>query len=139
MINSNGDDREWTWSNGVAQYQYSMKNSADDWLLTPPIKLTKGSKYVFSYKAMSKDSKYPEKMEVLYGEGTTLENLKDTLLKETILPSAWTKYKNEIIIEKDGIYTFAFHAVSDAYMDCLYLTDINVDVYPLKHQEHQQD
>ena len=88
VINSNGDDREWTWSNGVAQYQYSMKNSADDWLLTPPIKLTKGSKYVFSYKAMSKDSKYPEKMEVLYGEGTTLENLKDTLLKETILPSA---------------------------------------------------
>ena len=49
VINSNGDDREWTWSNGVAQYQYSMKNSADDWLLTPPIKLTKGSKYVFSY------------------------------------------------------------------------------------------
>ena len=86
----------------------------------------------FSYKAMSKDSKYPEKMEVLYGEGTTLENLKDTLLKETILPSAWTKYKNEIIIEKDGIYTFAFHAVSDAYMDCLYLTDINVDVYPFE-------
>mgnify|MGYP002904417539 FL=1 len=42
VVDVNNDNKTWTYSNGTVRYAYHMKNNADDWLITPPLKLKKG-------------------------------------------------------------------------------------------------
>ena len=45
VVDVNNDNKTWTYSNGTVRYAYHMKNNADDWLITPPLKLKKGYMY----------------------------------------------------------------------------------------------
>ena len=47
VVDVNNDNKTWTYSNGTVRYAYHMKNNADDWLITPPLKLKKGYMYEF--------------------------------------------------------------------------------------------
>jgi len=49
VVDVNNDNKTWTYSNGTVRYAYHMKNNADDWLITPPLKLKRGYMYEFSF------------------------------------------------------------------------------------------
>ena len=125
---ANTDGDTWTYSSRVksALYEFSKDNKADDWLITPPIKLEKNKIYTVSFDANSGIASYPERMEVMYGTGAEPAKLTQTLMPATVLPRAVTTYSYDIVMTEDDNVNFGFHAISDANMYQLTLDNIKV-------------
>ena len=132
VIDANNDGCTWslyTYSDGTgyARYSYSKTNKADDWLLTPPLKLESGKEYIVSFEAANYQSKYPETLEVKYGVGSDPTIYNGVLLEPTMLPSAqYTKYTSSIAPEADGSVKIGFHCTSDPYKYFLLLRNVTV-------------
>ncbi len=132
VIDANNDGCTWslyTYSDGTgyARYSYSKTNKADDWLLTPPLKLETGKEYIVSFEAASYQSRYPESIEVKYGAGSDPTTYKGVLLEPTKLYSAaYTTYSKAIVADADGSIKIGFHSISDPYLMYLMLRNITV-------------
>ena len=130
-INVNGGNT-WTYnSSGYAQYQYETNNAANDWLVTAPVTLEAGKKYLFSIKTWARNSSYPERLEVRMANANTAAELSagTTVISSTTVTasssSPLTLYK-EVIISETGNYYFGIHAISDADMFYLYVDDLSI-------------
>ncbi len=53
IINNNNDDKTWRFSNGVARYEYSVSYAADDWMISPKVKLSPERMYKISFTGKS--------------------------------------------------------------------------------------
>lgn len=132
VVDANNDGCTWslyTYSDGTgyARYTYSKTNKADDWLLTPPLKLESGKEYLVSFEAANYQSKYPESIEVKYGVGSDPTTYKSVLLDSTELPSAqYTKYTKALVPDADGNIKIGFHCISNPYKYFLLLRNITV-------------
>lgn len=132
VIDANNDGSTWelySYSDGTgyARYRYNTKNAADDWLLTPPLKLEAGKEYIVSFEAANYQSKYAEKIEVKYGAGSDPTQYTGVLLAPTELQgAAYTTYTNSIVPTTDGNIKIGFHCISNAYKMYLMLRNITV-------------
>ena len=127
IIDKNNDGSTWSFSDGLAYYQYNMYNDADDWLISPAISLKAGEKYQFSIDAMGYyTAYYPERVEVLMG--TDPLNLKTVVIPATDI--TWddpvTLTSEDIAVSADGEYYFGIHAISDANMYYLFVDNFEV-------------
>lgn len=133
IIDSNNDDNTWEYyagdNNSYVRYRYSSANKADDWLITPAIRVEKGKAYVVKFKARSNITYYMERLEVKYGKGNTAAAMTHELLPATDLAGeGFVEYSKEIQATEDGTLHIGFHAISDANRYSLDLDDISVDV-----------
>ena len=133
ILDENNDSRTWMYDATTAStyYNFSEKNDADDWLISPPINYKKGVTYELTFKAYSSLADYPEAMQVRFGDGRTPESQSKLLLDMPEIPGASEatpvqQYKAEFTPEADGVYYYSFHAVTEAYHGFLYLFDIRV-------------
>ena len=131
IIDNNNDDSKWGFSKlgenqGVASYKYSADNNADDWLITPPIKVEKGKVYTIKFKARSYLPSYAERLEVKCGSDCSVAGMTTEVLPATTLPGDYQEFEKEITADKDGNLYIGFHAVSEKNMYLLYLDDISV-------------
>ena len=128
VVNSNGDEKTWEYDafSQSAVYRYSEDFAADDWLITPPLKLEKGKIYSVSYAANSYLNNFPERMEVKYGKAADPAQLTEVLQEPQTLPEGKTSFQYDIIPSEDMEVYVGFHAMSDANMFRLYLDDIRV-------------
>lgn len=112
----------------VIRYHYNKTNAADDWLITPPIKLKAGHSYTFSIAAASASKYYPERFEVKMGQGTTVGAMTTGIIGSTdVTDPTFTDYKGSTgVIAEDGEYNFGIHAISDAYEEYLTIDSITV-------------
>lgn len=128
VLDCNNDNSTWTYtpdSNPAVSYVYSKTNKADDWLITPPMKVEKGKVYHVSFNY--KNSGYTERMEVKYGSGATVESMSGDIMPATdINNSEYANYKKDITVQEDGMLYIGFHAISDADNYRLYVDDISV-------------
>lgn len=117
VIDSNKDGKTWIFSadNGT-YYGYSSANAADDWLISPAIKLEAGKKYHFAIDAASASTSFPEVFEVLIGTEPKASALKQSVLPATeVAVTEYTTYENEAVeVAETGYYHFGIHAISDA-------------------------
>lgn len=127
VIDGNNDGSKWTRDQTTAKYTYNFYNKADDWLLTPPLKLSAGHEYTFSIKAKKGLAKYREKLMLAYGEGTDVSrytSLSDSIVITSVEDSVISR---KVAVSKDGIYRFGIHAVSDANQYVVYVSGVAVD------------
>lgn len=127
VVNVNADANTWKKEGKYAKYVYNFYNKADDWLLTPPVKLKGGQDYTFSITAKKGIDKYREKIMLGYGESTdvtTFKSMSDSIHITSMEDSLITR---TVKIEHDGVYRFGVHAVSDANMFCIYIGSIGID------------
>lgn len=118
VIDANGDNSTWKWSsqNG-AYYGYDSNNDANDYLITSPIRMKAGQKYVVTISAKAMTDEYPERFEVLAGKAATVEALTETVIEPTVVTSdSFDDYTGTFSPAEDGIYVIAIHAISDANM-----------------------
>lgn len=117
-------------------YHFDPMSSAnnkpkDDWLISPPIRLENGTRYIMSFSASSLMLTMPERLEVKLGKGLDPANFTKTVFEPTIIENAqswtWHTYTVEIEVEETADYRFGFHAMSDAGMFKLGLDDIRID------------
>ena len=130
VIDSNSDGKTWIFSadNGT-YYGYSSANAADDWLISPAIKLEAGKKYHFAIDAASASTSYPEVFEVLIGTEPKASALKQSVLAATQVASKeFATYENETVeVAETGYYHFGIHAISDANMWNLFVANFLVE------------
>lgn len=114
VIDTNHDGITWRQSYGVAAYAYSDDNDADDWLVTPPIRLEQGKVYDLGY-TLQGGAYYTERYAVAYGEGTDPTTYATLVAPTDIAPSATaSEQSHSLTVPKTGDYSLAFHALSPA-------------------------
>lgn len=115
VIDSNNDGKTWVFSaaNGT-YYGYSSTNAADDWLISPAIKLEAGKKYHFAIDAATASTSYPETFEVLIGTEAKVSALTQSVLTATkIVSKEFATFENEAVeVAETGYYHFGIHAIS---------------------------
>ncbi len=117
VIDSNKDGKTWGFSADYGTcYSYSSANAADDWLISPAIKLEAGKKYHFAIDAKAAGASFPEKFEVLLGTEAKASAFTQGVLPEvTVSSTEFATYENEeFSVAETGYYHFGIHATSDA-------------------------
>lgn len=117
VIDSNKDGSTWAFDASYgAYYHWNSSNNANDWLISPAIKLEAGKKYHFAIDAACALASYPEKFEVKIGAEPKASALTQTVLEEvTVTSTTHVTYENEqVSVTETGYYHFGIHATSDA-------------------------
>ena len=128
VIDSNNDGSTWAFDEDYgAFYNYNSSNAANDWLISPAVKLEAGKKYHFAIDA--KNNGYPEKFEVKLGAEAKASALTQTVLAETEVTSKdFVTFENEAVeVTETGYYHFGIHAISDADMFRLMVANFLVE------------
>lgn len=133
FIDANGDGSTWApgyTSNGGSPclaYKWNSTNAADDWAISPDIRMRKGMHYLVTFKVACQGSAFHEKIEAKWGQGKTVAAMTNDLVGVTEVKS-WNKVQleKEITVAEDGLYNIGFHAVSDKDKGQLYVDDIIV-------------
>ena len=128
VIDANNDDKTWYYDDAekAACYRYSVIDDADDWLLTPQLKLEKDKSYVVRFTARCAASYAPEVVEIAAGEGDIPTTYINILPATTIEHDAYGEHKTTFTPVKDGNYRIGFHAVSPANRFKLFIKGIHV-------------
>lgn len=123
VIDVNGDGRSWVFSIGSAYYSYSTSLDADDWLLTPPLSLKAGKKYLLSFNTRCASSTWPERIEVGVGQGLDPSTYDIVVDPVDVDFTDFRGYSEVVSVDADGDYYIGFHAISDADAFNLYVAD----------------
>lgn len=134
IINANNDGDLNTWSfpssSDYARYHYNDYAVADDWLITPGIKLEAGKAYRFAIDTWA--SFFDERVEVKMGTDKTAEAMTVPVIASTDV--TWRDddkhcLENKLItVDEDGYYYFGIHAISDEGQYFLYVNNLIVEV-----------
>lgn len=128
--NTNGGSTwEYNANEQAVDYEYdSEKKPADDWLISPPVKLEAGKTYRLSYKWKVMMKAYPESFEILLGSSSKSEAM-DRLLASHLKVSntAFQEADLAFTVDNDGAYYLGVHCISDSYMYILRIDDITID------------
>lgn len=139
IIDNNHDGMSWSFHDDTSRTFYDRsEKAADDWLVSPPLKFSKGKKYQLRYTYSSANWIDPsthkpvmEKMKVFYGTQSTPEKL-TTLIKdlgEFHTASEHYYYGKDIFTPNDAYGHIAFHACSDALKGQIFLKDVSLREY----------
>ena len=126
IIDANDDGTQWNPSMNAFSYFYSFVNSADDWVITPPIKLQTGYSYKFSFSIRAGSSYGTEKFATAYGQGTNPSAYTELTPVQELQESNYTTIEQTFEVASDGEYRFGVHALSDANQYGLYVTNFSV-------------
>lgn len=136
ILDSNGDNYTWAYAQNTnnAVYQYNMAEPADDWLISPAINYKKGKTYELSFMAYSSSLSYRESLQVTFGADKTPDAQENLLLDLPELPAhneegGQQVYRLQFTVPNDGVYYYAFHAVSEKFREYLYVDKIKVEEY----------
>ena len=130
IIDANNDGTTWGYNSmsGYVNYNWSMTNAADEWLITPAIHLPAGKAYTFTVKTRSFTATMPERIEVMMGTEATAEAMETVVIAPTEVASGdFVELTGNVWISEEGDYHFGIHAISDADNMMLAVDDIAVD------------
>ena len=138
-INCNADHIEWyrEWEFYIettdelipaAVYPYTSSTSADDWLITPPFRLSAGKKYTVSYTSLTDYAGAAPSLAIYLGTAPEAAAMTQTIEPKTDVTSLLpTKKTVDFETDKDGIYYIGFHACSEPDRSGIALTEIALD------------
>ena len=130
IIDGNNDGTTWGYNSmsGYVNYNWSMTNAADEWLITPAIHMPAGKAYTFTVKARSFTASMPERIEVKMGTEATAEAMQTVVIAPTeVATGDFIELKGDVWISTEGNYRFGVHAISDADNMMLAVDDIAVN------------
>lgn len=130
VIDANNDGKTWTFgSKSLPQYSYSSDNDADDWFVSPAVKLEAGKKYHFAIDAYAALASYPERLEVKMGTAPKASALTLSVIPSTDITwaTAETLENSNVSVEETGYYHFGIHAISDADNFNLYVANFLIE------------
>ena len=133
VLDSNDDGKTWSFSADYgAYYIYSSTNAANDWLISPAIKLEAGKKYHFAIDAKVAGANFPERFEVLLGTEAKASALTQSVIAATeVTAIEYVTYENAAVeVAETGYYHFGIHAISDADMFRLMVANFLVEAAP---------
>ena len=125
VIDANKDGKTWVWEDQCAKSSYSLKESMNDWLITPPLKFEADYIYTLRFKVLTRG--YKESFNVWYGTQPTVEGMTTEILETTVTDNTEMRQFEVRFRPSGGSGYLGFHHVSDAARFNFYLDDIEVD------------
>ena len=126
IIDANGDGAGWDWFSGQARMSFG-RNSVDDWLILPVMKLKADNAYTIRFSARCYNPSYPERVALYAGTSPTPEAMTSAIIKPTVLNQLEAMQLSGIFVpESDGEYYFGIHGCSDPYQYYIYIDDLSV-------------
>lgn len=136
VVDGNNDGKKWERYHKYYEYTGTTVDHAkmdahrehadDDHLLTPLLKLTKGSRYELKFTAKKEygDRKYDQQLRVLLAQ----QDKESVLVSDTILIDDvnFNVFFTEIVPQEDGIYQIDFHAISPANSASLLIDEVSL-------------
>lgn len=131
IIDGNSDNIVWMPSSdtGSARLYNNMSLDADDWLITPALRMETGKRYRLSFNTFGERKSYPEKIEVKMGTSPVPLAMTDVLLASTELRCTVENPQHfdiDIIPSSSGKFYIGFHGISKRDMFALHVADISV-------------
>lgn len=132
VIDGNNDQKTWNFnSNYGTNYTCSSSRAADDWLVSPAIRLESGKVYNFNIKAKCGISAYTEKFEVKASTTLDQESLNNGIV---ILPSTdvtsedFKSFGNmSVMVNETDDYYIGVHAISKSNQFVLSISDFLIE------------
>lgn len=125
---ANYDGNTWqlnSWS-PIAEY-VGGEAEANDWLITPPIKLSAGEYYRLSFNTLTFSDSDCHVISVAMGSANNHEDLTEILIPATEQSGNETHVNETVVsVEEDGIYFFGIHVGGRPYQYMLQLTDLSI-------------
>ena len=132
IYDANGDGSSWAVYDQNFSYYYNGSNNANDWLVSPAIKLEAGKRYHFALDVWT--AGYPERIEVKLAaeaKASVLAEGQDIIEAIDVDWSAAQTLENEAItVAESGYYHVGIHAISDADMYRLYVDNFLFEAAP---------
>lgn len=125
VIDKNSDGDTWEYGNGDVRY-YGGSNDADDWLLTPAVKLHADRSYKVKFSFHAFAINYTEKMAFAIGQGTDPTTYHLLLEPTEFNSSDPLTYDETITVDEDGDYRFGFHAMSEVDNYTITIDDLSI-------------
>ena len=127
VLDNNHDGSTWSWYvyDECARYYYNSTNAANDWLLTPLIRLEAGSTYKLSFK-YRRGYSAGEMLEVAFGTSDNPDNYMIVAEAFEVQSSSYEDFNAELIVSETGDYRVGFHAVSPADLFYICVDDISI-------------
>lgn len=120
IIDANDDERTWSYNtDGSVRVQWNSSLEMDDWLITPALDLRAGNSYKITVKAKSANQRYPERIEIKWGDTPAPEAMTNTLVEGKELGEQYEELTGYINPSESGLYYIGMHGISDK--DCMYL------------------
>lgn len=124
----NQDGNSWVYDWGRVLYVFN-RNAANDWLLSPPIKMKAGD-YKLSFDVRGRYPDSYEKMKVTVGKGASSAVQTTTVLDLTYIVNLNMETKEAIItISEDGFYNIGFNVYSIEEQGDLLVSNIKLASY----------
>ena len=104
------------------EYHYDRKNPADDWLISPAIRLQGGKEYKVSFWL---DAGQSENIRLCWSQSGAVEALSaegSVLYDFDFVDWGWQRVSKVIVPPADGDYHFGFHAYSEADQNNIEIT-----------------
>ena len=136
IVDANSDQFYWFYErndNTKNSYVYYTANNqtylpANDWLITPPIRLEQGKVYELSFDSWVYDRSYPESLRVTMGTTNNPATQTNILLDlPSLTNSESMKRYTTVTVEQTGDYYFGFQVYSAEDMWDLYLDNISIE------------
>ena len=129
VVDTHNDGSTWEYYNRGhhARAIYNSENTKDDWLITPPLRMTAASVYNLAVQAWATRPQSPEIIEIKMGKEPTAEGMTTVLVQATdLLDALPVDLAAEFRVEEDGVYYVGFHAISVADMFNLMVDNIHI-------------
>ncbi|MDE6277224.1 MAG: choice-of-anchor J domain-containing protein [Muribaculaceae bacterium] len=112
-----------------AAFKYAEdKTKANNWLISPAVRLEAGKAYKLAYSWRVIDKKYPESFTIHCGSAPTPEGMCEPLASHMqMVNTAWQSASTIVKPEADGIFYIGVHAVSDPWMYEFYVDNISIE------------
>ncbi len=132
IIDANDDGNTWLFAYNTVNYYYDYNNAADDWLVTPKVKLEVGKLYSFGIDRWAQSENKTERIEVKLAAEPTAAALSAgpavievTEFNNTV---AERMSNEQFTVDETGYYYFGIHAISDAQSLGIVLANLKIDM-----------
>lgn len=127
-VDANNDAQTWAFgqvqTTGSVAYYPMLSNNADDYLVTPAIKMPQGtSRISFYYAGVNKNG--GQELTVLMGTSPDPQSMKQVLFSQPITNIGWLNGYKLIELPTAGTYYFAFHTTGSGNQ--LVIDNVRID------------
>lgn len=133
IIDANEDGYTWKWSAGAGAMSndYSWFTDANDWLLTPLLRLEGGWAYSLSFDAMANEDQQDqvEKISAAYGTSGNPEDFTEIMPTTEYRGGNYTHTEKHFNIKQTDNYQIGFHLTSQALMWGVWFDNVQVEKY----------
>lgn len=127
VIDANDDGVTWQPYLGSAQVSYNSDLAMDDWLVTPPLALEEGKKYVVSVDVLTGNASDKETLEVMFGTSPAVNAMTGTIIgRMDIAHTSYVTYTGVLAPDATGTYHIGIHGCSAADKYSISLKNLSV-------------